>query len=312
MNFRNNFNNFSASGSYELIQPRGKFNRYRISVNARHRRLYKPSVQTLNSISINSFFSTQERIAFGLDADYNSRDNDYFEPRVENRFVIFESNARLRGFISTDFRKKFAFDLSGSARQFYGNQDQFDYNINFSPRYRFSDKFLLVIDSNYSTRKRNFGWVDNTDTDVFLGLRDVTSFENSVRASYNFDPFKAIDLRLRNFWSVADHSSNIYFILNEDGTRTQIDTYDITTQRDPNTNFNIWNMDLSFRWRFAPGSEATLLYRNQIFNSDDQSQLDYTESLSTLFEQPLQHTLSLRVTYFIDYNNIKTIFKKHS
>ncbi len=312
LNFRNNFNNFTAGGSYELIQPRGRFNRYRISVTARHRRLYRPSVQTRNSININSFFATQERFAFGLDADYNSRNNDYFEPRVEGRFVIFEPNASLRGFISTDFRKKFAFDLRGNVRQWYGNQDQINYSLNFSPRYRFSDKFLLVISSDYSTRRKNFGWVDNTDTDVFLGLRDVTSFENSIRASYNFDPFKAIDLRLRNFWSVADHSSNVYFILNDDGTRTQIDTYDTTVQRDPNTNFNIWNMDLSFRWRFAPGSEATLLYRNQIFNSDDQSQLNYTESLSTLFDQPLQHTLSLRVTYFIDYNNIKSVFKKHS
>jgi len=274
--------------------------------------LYRPSVQTRNSISINSFFATQERLAFGLDVDYNSRDNDYFEPRVDGRFVIFEPNAGLRGFISTDFRKKFAFDLRGNIRQWYGNQDQVNYRLNFSPRYRFSDKFLLVVSSDYSTRKKNFGWVDNTDTDVFLGLRDVTSFENSIRASYNFDPFKAIDLRLRNFWSVADHSSNVYFILNEDGTRTQIDTYDTNAQRDPNTNFNIWNMDLSFRWRFAPGSEATLLYRNQIFNSDDQSQLNYTESLSSLFDQPLQHTVSLRVTYFIDYNNIKTVFKKHS
>ncbi|WP_299215709.1 DUF5916 domain-containing protein [uncultured Dokdonia sp.] len=312
LNFRNNFNNFSASGSYELIQPRGKFNRYRISLSARHRRLYRPSVQTRNSIDINTFFATIERFAFGVDADYNSRDNDYFEPRVEGRFVVFEPNASVRGFISTDFRKKFAFDLRGSVRQWFGNQDQVNYSLNFSPRYRFSDKFLLILSSNYSTRKKNFGWVDNTDTDVFLGLRDVTSFENTISASYNFDPFKAIDLRLRNFWSVADHSSNIFFILNEDGSRTEIDDYDITVLRDPNANFNIWNMDLSFRWRFAPGSEATLLYRNQIFNSDDQSQLNYTQSLNSLFDQPLQHTVSLRVTYFIDYNNIKTVFKKTS
>ncbi|WP_299685355.1 DUF5916 domain-containing protein [uncultured Dokdonia sp.] len=312
LNFRNNFNNFTIGGSYELIQPKGRFNGYRIDLTARHRRLYRPSVQTRNSIRLNSFFFTQKRFAFGANTDYNSRNNDYFEPRVEGRFVVFEPNWGGGGFISTDFRKKFAFDLRANTRVWFGNQEQVNYNINFSPRYRFSDKFLLILSSDYSTRKKNFGWVDNTDTEVFLGLRDVTSFENTITASYNFDPFKAIDLRLRNFWSVADHSSNVYFILNDDGSRTEIDDYDTTVRRDPNTNFNIWNMDLSFRWRFAPGSEATLLYRNQIFNSDEQSQLSYTESLGNLFDQPVQHTVSLRVTYFIDYNNIKTIFKKTS
>ncbi|MEP0264155.1 DUF5916 domain-containing protein [Dokdonia sp.] len=312
LNFRNNFNNFVVGGSYQLIQPEGIFNGYRIDFTARHQRLYDPSVETRNSFRLNSFFFTKKRFAFGANTSYNTRNNDYFEPRVAGRFVIFEPNWGGGGFISTDFRKKFAFDLRGSTRVWTGNQDQVNYNISFSPRYRFSDKFLLILSSDYSTRKDNFGWVDNTDTEVFLGLRDVTSFENTISASYNFDPYKAIDLRLRNFWSVADHSSNVFYILNDDGTRTQIDDYDTTVRRDPNANFNIWNMDLSFRWRFAPGSEATLLYRNQIFNSDNQSELGYRESLGNLFDQPIQHTVSLRVTYFIDYNNVKGIFKKTS
>lgn len=312
LNFRNNFNNFVVGGSYELIQPKGKFNGYRIDLTVRHQRLYDPSVETRNSFRLNSFFFTQKRFAFGANTSYNTRNNDYFEPRVAGRFVVFEPNWGGGGFISTDFRKKFALDLRANTRVWFGNQDQVNYNINFSPRYRFSDKFLLILSTDYSTRKDNFGWVDNTDTEVFLGLRDVTSFENTITASYNFDPYKAIDLRLRNFWSVADHSSNVFYILNDDGSRTQIDDYDITERRDPNANFNIWNMDLSFRWRFAPGSEATLLYRNQIFNSDNQSELGYRESLGNLFDQPIQHTVSLRVTYFIDYNNIKGIFKKTS
>ena len=169
-----------------------------------------------------------------------------------------------------------------------------------------------MFSSEFGASKNNFGWVDNTDTEVFLGLRDITSFENTITASYNFDPYKAIDLRFRNFWSTADHSSNVYYVLNEDGSRTQLESYDLDERRNPNTNFNIWNMDLSFRWRFAPGSEASLLYRNNIFNSDELSTLSFGESLSNLFDQTIQHTLSLRVTYFIDYNNVKGFFKKPS
>lgn len=312
VNFRNNFNNFTLGGSYQLIQPKGKFNNYRFDVTVRHQRLYKPSVKTRNSIRLNSFFATTKRLAFGGNLSLNGKNQDYFEPRVDGKFVTFESNLGGGGFISTDFRKKFAFDFGGAVRQWFGNQDQFNYSINFSPRYRFSEKLLVILASDYSSRKNNFGWVDNTDTEVFLGLRDVTSFENRVTANYNFDPYKAINLSLRNFWAVSDHSSNIYYLLNDDGSRSEIADYDLTERRDPNANFNIWNLDLSFRWRFAPGSEASLLYRNQISKFDELSTISYNDSLRNLFQESLNHTLSLRVTYFIDYNNIKHVFKKVS
>ena len=312
--FRNNFNNFTLGGSYELIQPTETFNGYRVELTYRHRRLYQPDVVTGNSLRINSFFFTKERFAFGAFSNYNDQRQDYFEPRIQGRFVTFDANLGGGGFISTDFRKKFAFDLNVNTRTWFGEIDkqQSSYGIEFSPRYRFSDRFLVVLSSEYNTTKNNFGWVDNTDTEVFLGLRDINSVENTITASYNFDPYKAIDLRFRNFWSTADHSSNIYYLLNDDGSRTSINTYDTATQRDPNTNFNIWNMDLSFRWRFAPGSEASLLYRNNIFNSTDQAALSYGESLGDLFDQTISHTVSLRVTYFIDYNNIKGLLKKSS
>ena len=144
---------------------------------------------------------------------------------------------------------------------------------------------------------------------MFFGQRDIQSIENSVTASYNFDPYKAIDLRFRNYWTSVDYSEGIFFKLNDDGSKNVVD-YLITEDNDPNTNFNIWNLDLRFRWRFAPGSEASLLYRNQIFNSDNQATLGYTESLNNLFKQSIQNTISLRVTYFLDYNNISYIFSK--
>jgi len=304
--FRNNFNNFLGEVSYEIFEPTKVFNRYRIALRYNHRRLFNPSVVTRNTVSLNSFFSTPERFSFGINANYNSDEDDFFEPRLDGRFVTFSSNVGVNGFISTDFRKKFAFDLRFNYRNFFADSQE-DYGINFSPRYRFSDKFLVVWSSDLSVRNRNFGYITDNGVDVFLGQRDITSLENSLQVSYNFNPFKAINLRFRNFWSTADYNDNIFFILNDDGSRSQTD-FDIS-ENDPNTNFNIWNVDLSFNWRFAPGSEAVLLYRNEIFNRDNQSQINYTESLSNLFDQPIRHTISLRIVYFLDVNNLKSVFK---
>ncbi|HSP83156.1 MAG TPA: DUF5916 domain-containing protein, partial [Gillisia sp.] len=74
-------------------------------------------------------------------------------------------------------------------------------------------------------------------------------------------------------------------------------------------NFNIWNLDLSYSWQFAPGSEAILLYRNSIFNLDNESDLGYLQSLESLLQEPLRQNISLRIVYYIDYNNVRNIFK---
>jgi len=309
LNFRNNFNNFVAGGSYEIFEPSKKFNKYRINLTIRHKRLYKPSIQTENSINLNVFFLTLDRFAFGGGTNFRSKREDYFEPRVDGRFVTFAPNYGINGWVSSDYRKKFAYD-AGIGYRTYIDDPQQNLSFNFDPRYRFSDNLLVIWRTNYFVTKHNNGFIDYDGANIYFGQRNVANLENSLTVSYNFDPYKAIDLRFRNFWGTADYGDELFYTLNDNGSLTPTD-YD-TSENNPNTNFNIWNIDLSFRWRFAPGSEATLLYRNQIFNQDNLSWIDYGESLQSLFNQPGQHTVSLRIRYFIDYNNIRYLLKKDS
>ena len=303
--FRNNFNNFVSRISYQIFEPTKTFNEYRVALRLSHRRLYKPSVATRTSVEANAFFATPRRFAFGSEMSYNSENHDYFEPRIAGKFVTFSSNLGGNMWVSSDYRKKFAYDASIGARTWFADP-QNNLFMRVSPRYRFSDKFLMIWRTEFFKRFKNFGYIDDDGTDVFLGERDITSIENSLQAAYNFDSYKAINIRFRNFWSTANYKDELFFILNDDGTRDETD-YD-TNIYDPNTNFNIWNIDLSFNWRFSPGSEAVLLYRNQIFNEDDFSDINYTDSLKNLFKQPAQHTLSLRIVYFLDVNNIRNSF----
>ena len=309
VNFRNNYNNFVAGISYEIFEPSKIFNKYEISLTARHRRLYRPDVQTGNNLSLDSFFFTANRFAFGVDADLNSERKDYFEPRIDGRYFIYAPNFRVTSWISTDFRKKFAFDLSIGFRN-YIDDEQHNYKIGLTPRFRVSNHLLLIWETELFVSNNNRGYIDDNGVDIYFGQRAITNLENSLQASYNFDPYKAIDLRFRNYWGTADYSDDLFFLLNQNGTLTQFD-YDIS-EYNPNRNFNIWNIDLSFRWRFAPGSEVSFLYRNQIFNEDDLSNINFGESLDNLFQQTAQHTFSIRVTYFLDYNNLKNVFKHNS
>ena len=77
----------------------------------------------------------------------------------------------------------------------------------------------------------------------------------------------------------------------------------------PDANFNTWNLDFSYTWQFAPGSQLTALYRNQIFNLSDNSQDSYFDSLNSLFDQEKRNTFSLRLVYFIDYSDVKNVFR---
>ncbi|MFT5238044.1 MAG: hypothetical protein ACI9M9_001646 [Flavobacteriaceae bacterium] len=307
---QNNYNNFVAGTSYQIFEPTKTFNTYRFQITARHRRLYKPSVQTRNQINFDAFFVLPTRFAFGGNIGYNSKDDNYFEPRVAGRYVTYGSRFSGEAWLSSDYRKKLAIDLRLGYTKYFDGDPRRPMFLRISPRYRFSEKFLVVLSSEFSKIERDFGYVEDNDTGIFFGQRERTNIENSIQASFNFDPYKAIDLSFRNFWSTADYSENIFFELNDNGSLTTVN-YD-TSENDPNANFNIWNLDLSFRWRFAPGSEATLLYRNQIFNFDKLSTLGYRESLNNLFDQPQQNTLSLKVTYFIDYNNVQYLFNKNS
>ena len=87
-------------------------------------------------------------------------------------------------------------------------------------------------------------------------------------------------------------------------------TFDQLGLGNSDVNFSTWNLDLSYSWQFAPGSFLTALYRNQLFNSDSLADLGFADSIDNLFEQDMQHILSIRLQYFIDYNGIRNIFKK--
>jgi len=121
-----------------------------------------------------------------------------------------------------------------------------------------------------------------------------------------------LTLTVRNFWTTVTYEQDL-FLLEDNGKHNSHAGFNLDNiDFNPNINFNTWNLDLKYSWEFAPGSLLTALYRNQIFNQDTASSNSYGKSLKTLFDQPIEHVFSLRLVYYIDYNNIKGGFKKKS
>jgi Domain of unknown function (DUF5916)/Carbohydrate family 9 binding domain-like len=314
LQLRNNFSTLFASASYRIFKPTNKLNNLSIRLRANYERLYNPNTYTGNNVSINVFAQTKKLLAFGGNIfGLLGKQFDYFEPRTKGRFAIFENFINARTFISSDFNKKYAVSANlGVGTLFEKERDLFNYNFGLSPRIKFNENFIMNYSFSFSDNKGGRGYVTKINDDIIFGQRDQITIVNSLSASYNFNSYNGLTLTVRNFWTTVTYEDNL-FLLEENGRYNPNAGYNLgNIGFDPNINFNTWNLDFKYVWEFAPGSLITALYRNQIFNRNSNSTDSYSESLKTLFNQPIEHVFSLRFVYYIDYNNVKNIFQKKS
>jgi hypothetical protein len=78
-------------------------------------------------------------------------------------------------------------------------------------------------------------------------------------------------------------------------------------QLNNNRNVSFFNADLVFSWRFAPGSDLIIVWKN---NVSDYNNLisnrrfagsQFAGSLVNTFAQPQNNQLTLKVLYYLDY-----------
>ena len=198
------------------------------------------------------------------------------------------------------------------ATLFDPDRDVFVHWIGLDPRIRFTDKFSLSYSFNYERGSGGRGFVANKDGEVIYGQRRQKTITNSISGVYNFNSFHGLSLTFRNYWSTVDYDYKLYTVLQDGSMDNNTGNNLDNLGYDPNINFGTWNLDFRYSWQFAPGSQLTALYRNSLFNFDNMSKEGYFISLETLLDQPSEHIFSLRLVYYIDYNNIKNVFKKSS
>lgn len=318
LNFTNNYNDFGIDASYQIFEPTEKLNNFSINAWYNYRRLYKPSTFTGQNAGISVYGKTKKELMdYGGNINHQmGKQYDFFEPRdFENkRYFIYENRFNGNVWISTNYNKTFALDANiGGATLF---EDDRDYNVlwySISPRVQISDKFLVSYSFNYENEWKDRGYANDSngiDDEIIFGQRDQQTIVNRISGGYNFNPFNSINLTFRNYWTTVDYEDHPYFLQDNGRLIKSDETFDELGLDSSNVNFSTWNIDLSYSWQFAPGSFLTALYRNQLFNSDSRSKDNFGDSLNTLLDQDMQHIVSIRLQYFIDYNGLRSVFKK--
>lgn len=304
INFRTNYYSVYNDANYRILNPNSIFNTFRISL-ASYFEFYKPTNQIQSSnFNMNLNSTNKKNHYFGGGLNFNPFKNyNYYEPRVADRYFVNPENAGGYFYFSSNYNNKFAVDFNPYITHVL-NENRYEAGVNISPRYRFNDKFSLVYSFDYFKQKNDIGFIDLVNDDIIFARRDRDTYTNSITSKFSISSVMNFNLSVRHYWALAEN--NQINSLNTDGSLTPNDTY--TTNK--NSNFSTWNLDLSYSWWFAPGSQMSVLYRNNAATFDRTINKSFNSNFSNLFEDNLNHVLSISVRYFIDYNQAKNWIKK--
>jgi len=315
--FGNNERSYGAYVNYNEYEPEKYFNRWNAGLSVGYQRLYNPDVYDGLEWNFNSFFFTKGFNAFGLFTGGRPLDrHNYFEPRTGN----FETYSLVKAFqffgffVSTDYRKTFALDLE----YVNGNSYQYIERYRFyriAPRWRVNDKLILRYQARLELNRNQFSYVNRngyeggieglSEDGILFGLRKRLNVESLLTANYVFNNTTALTFRLRHYTDEVNWPT--LGELNNDGWYDPIAFDGIGDDGVPvfDQNVNIFNIDMQFTKRFAPGSDIILVWKQQIFGSDQEFQRNYFQNLSGLGSHFQSNSVSLRIVYFLDYQTFQ-------
>lgn len=315
INFYTNYYNVYGNANYRILNPTKFFNTFRIDYEM-YTEFNKESGKVQdNRISTEVNLSTLKNNFYGAGIDlFPLNSHDYYEPRAENRYVIIPRKIEIWGSVSTNYNKKFALDLNPFII-FADEAGRKAYGVDVGPRYRFSDKLLLTYTFSFLRRNNNKGYIDDFDDDnndstpetIVFANRNVITYSNTLNGKYAINSAMTLNLAVRQYWSYAENKDILE--LQQNGTLTPYPQY----TKNKNSSFYSWNTDLSYSWWFAPGSQLSILYRNNGVNFERIINKDFKHNITDLLNnQALKHIFSVSVKYFIDYNAVKNKIRRRA
>lgn len=314
--FSPNERSFYAGVSYNEPKVEGIVQKYEYALSTKYGRLFKPNVYTDFDLSLRTFYLYKSRNAFGGTISVRPvKTHDYFEPRDGfNRYLAVPASWSINPFFSSDYRKA----IAGNIRFDYEKFDEEGRNsleIEVEPRIRINNNLSFFGTLNYQRINNNVGYANasrsneaipglGTD-DILMGRRDIDIISNSIRGQYIFNNKHSISLRVRHYHSRVRY--NQFARLVDEGALSALDYTGVSDDGEYlfDRNYNVFNIDMNYTWRFAPGSDIILNFKNQIEGEDSDYDADYWANLSGLGDKRQDNSLSLRVIYFLDYLYLK-------
>ncbi|MBF9219951.1 DUF5916 domain-containing protein [Hymenobacter ruricola] len=322
--FANNNISQSVFANYNIYKPFWKLNKLRTYASVSHSLLERPTrYQDMGLYLGGNTTITKNFLSLGVDLSLIPVTRDYFDPRrapLGRYYVRKPANTGLSGFVSSDYRKKFAYDISGGVRLFApdgARTGRTSVSISLSPRYRVSNRLSFVYSLDAERNQNQIGYAGGLDAslpgdtavfrrfggeegDVLLGRRHVTTVTNTATATYTFTNRMSFNIRLRHYVSNVHYRD--FSRLHPDGLETPEPGY----PRNRDNTFNAFNIDAVYSWWFAPGSQVSIVWKNA--NNPDLNYYEgvaatplYFDNLNSTLNTPHNNNVSIKVLYYLDY-----------
>ncbi len=333
--FFNNERSGNAYINYNWFEPIGSFISGEVGVFGEFNRLYKPNAFNAGALGASTRWTTRKFFTFGSFFFTESRpSNEFQDTRTPGISYQLPQYFEFGGFISSDYRKRFALDVRPVFGTFWKDKRTSTQGLFISPRFRVSDKLDFRIGGTLRKNTRYLGYVGHSqaaidryelaaagtrfttldastrgyetlrDDEVVNSYRTIRIAELEASSSYSFNAQMNINLRIRHYWSRVNHDE--FFTVNSSNRIPQTTGY-LGIDADGNAvhdqNFNAFNIDLFYRWRFAPGSDIFLSYKTQSF-FEGTFDGGYFPNLNRLGDEQVNNSLTMKVVYWLDWNEV--------
>jgi hypothetical protein len=237
--FNNNYLDHYLYIGYNWNKPGKWYNQLHLNNNFSYSRRVIPEVY--QSFHYNGNINGQlKNLAYvGMNLNYLAKGNDFYEPRVPDRFYKTPSGFNVDGWVQTNSAKKFyvLVDAEIGFSNLFNNRF---YNRQITNNYRFNDKFSIGHVINLNPSFNDAGFADISGAEIIFSKRDRKTIENILTSKYNFNRRNGITFRLRHYWSEV--MSKEFYTLRQDGSLLKNSIYNGNT----NQNLNIFNIDMVY------------------------------------------------------------------
>lgn len=312
--FSPNERSFAGFIQYNQYNPKNEnIQLYRYGANVFYSRLYDPNKFADFGINFNGFLLFKSRNAIGGNLRFEPVDTyNYFEPRTSDfsERLAFAKNIRFNASFSSDYRKVLAINLGGT-RRWFDDDGRSVWEVRIGPRIRFSDHLSMILETNLRLIDHEPGYVNRQFVEslagvdaskILMGRRDRDQTESILNVNYIFNDKMSLSTRIRHLWDRVEYQGFGWLrgdgYLDEvglaEGERTIFDR-----------NFNQFNVDMVYTWRFAPGSDLVVVWKNAISDLNQAYDRSYWQNLGSLDEGNRYDSFSIKAIYFLDYLYLK-------
>ena len=284
---------------YYIFEPIGKIIKAETELWGEYKTLYKPFEYKQLQIESKIHVVWKNHLFSGFNIKYNFEEHDYNESRSNGRLFIKPPRLNTSIYTSSDYRKKFALDTRIGLKYTEQNENNKLY-LRLSPRVRINDHLSFIYIYVRENEKNQFGYISEENDEIIFSKRNQLTFTNKLIIDYTINKKMFINVILRHYWSRFENTD--FYVLNTNGTLSNTNS-NIT---DSDINFNSWNIDFSFSYELSAGSFLSFFWKNQLLSETNELENNFYNNIINTFESPMLNSFSLKFTYYLDYNNLKS------